>query len=144
MADTIKWNDDFATGIATIDKQHQTFFAIYNEFVTTIEHEDLFKVISSRKSMKIIHTVMRLRQYGLFHFNAEESLMLRANYPRLLKHVKEHNTYLRAIMDIEDRLMSGEMKAAVDLKLYVRSWMSKHILDVDQDYAGYIRQAGLA
>src|SRR5664279_2043056 len=61
------WNDDFETGIATVDEQHQTLVRLLNTVARNLALRS--------ESLSFGEIMRELTEYTVYHFAAEESLM---------------------------------------------------------------------
>ncbi|NLG87180.1 MAG: bacteriohemerythrin, partial [Firmicutes bacterium] len=101
----ISWKEEYRVGVALIDEQHKKLFEIANRAYELLKDE-----WRTDKYDNIVAILEELRDYALFHFNAEEQLMKEIGYRRFLSHKVQHD-------DFKEEL------AAVDL----------HKLDTDQE-----------
>ncbi|KJZ96128.1 hypothetical protein ClosIBUN13A_CONTIG169g02595, partial [Clostridium sp. IBUN13A] len=80
--------DEFKTGIDFIDEQHARLFEIANEAYTLLKND-----FTIDKYDKVIDLVDELRDYTVFHFNAEEEYMDSINYKRRFTQKIEHDAF---------------------------------------------------
>ena len=76
----INWKPEYSVGIENIDNQHKKMFEILNVLRQAAEARDDVEAD--------FYTVRLLRYYAEYHFNSEEQLMAKYNYPGLDKHKK--------------------------------------------------------
>ncbi|WP_455233220.1 hemerythrin domain-containing protein [Geopseudomonas aromaticivorans] len=81
---TIRWSDDFATGIDIVDEQHKRIFDYLIEIDTAI---------TTRSADKVEEVAKALIDYAVSHNTFEESLMEKAGYPMLDAHHKVHEVF---------------------------------------------------
>ncbi|MGA1263205.1 MAG: hemerythrin domain-containing protein [Prochlorothrix sp.] len=67
------WSQDYWTGHADIDRQHQTLFALINTL-----HEAMME---GQGDQVVYQTLQELANYTIDHFATEEALMLAQAYP---------------------------------------------------------------
>ena len=76
------WNDSYSVKVAMCDQQHKKLFDIINRLADAMrlgKGDDVFS-----------KTVGELLQYTRTHFQQEEALMRKANYPELASHQGAH------------------------------------------------------
>ncbi|MEI7607474.1 MAG: hemerythrin family protein [Rhodospirillaceae bacterium] len=66
------------------------------------------------------------------HFEREEGLMKRYDYPLTRQHVKEHVVLLRTIETFEIGLRDGSTTITRETAAYLKDWLTKHIGNADK------------
>ncbi|TDR81508.1 bacteriohemerythrin [Paludibacterium purpuratum] len=129
------WSNEFATGIQTIDLQHQALFSTINALHDCYEnggtHEQLQPIL------------LRLTHYILFHFRTEEGLMSQATLPPdwYAEHLAAHHEFTVKINDYADRLPQLTPAEVEDLLNYLVEWLKDHILVTDKSLASYLARS---
>jgi hemerythrin len=123
----MKWNAEFATGIHNIDQQHREIVDIITQYERISEDE------ASRHELQAL--ILRTRGFMEFHFSVEESLMRLLPYPDYDAHRAEHQRELRYIVDIERRMLRGDMHDSL-APLMCRCLFG-HIVAGDKRFAQY-------
>lgn len=71
----IVWNKDLSVNVAEIDEQHHNLVDLIN---------DLYEAMKKDQSTKILdNIIISLIDYSVVHFNTEESILKKFNYPDL-------------------------------------------------------------
>lgn len=132
MVNILDWSDDYATGIALIDKDHRKLFdavnALHESYVIHDEDAkfaDLFDVLSD---------------YVDSHFAREEELMRGLGYPDLDSHLIGHQELATTVHEYAKLYHSDP--GAISRKevlTFLGNWLSGHILGSDMAYVPYIR-----
>ena len=111
-----------------MDKLHMEFLEIYNSV-------DL----NSRESINA--KAMELLEHTKKHFNEEEKLMDRYDYPRSREHKDEHNKVLSELRFFIDK--SHSIFGMNILKSYyiekLPHWFDYHLASMDSDLAAHIK-----
>ena len=94
------WRDEFCTGHADIDGQHQQLFCLLDELYDAVCAGDGANVVEA--------VVTELVTYTRTHFYQEESLMREFNYPGIDEHLREHQWLLQRVDDKMAALRRGE------------------------------------
>ncbi len=127
MAKLIQWKDQYNTGCPEIDLHHQTLAEIVNELYQAFEHG-----LAESKSIEILK---KLEDYTKYHFQAEEELMAKYNYPELEAHKIEHLRLIKELKKIKEQILNNQDKlVSFRLMLTLKDWILDHILESDHKY----------
>lgn len=129
--DVFVWNERYMTGEAIVDSEHQELVRIIN---MVIEHQSTDKQID-----KIESVLQRLVQYAVIHFKHEEELMeSNACDARFIAiHQKVHNDFAAQVTKMREFPATGN--EVEYLLRFLSSWLTHHILGIDQAMARQIR-----
>jgi len=126
----LEWTARFSVGDDRIDQQHQTLFAYVNDF-----HDALAAGVEHALLLQIFDQVFA---YTQFHFDDEEALMARCNYPDLERHKKLHATLVETVVDLQQALRLEEPGSEQRAMGFLKNWLQAHVLGVDSKYASYL------
>jgi hemerythrin len=131
----IQWELTMSVGIEKIDKQHQYFVSLLNQLYEAIE----------KKSIKndLAKLIKQLDKYAHTHFETEEKILNKYNYPYLEEHIKEHNNLLTQLESFEAVFPKEPLKYAFDLADFLENWLVEHLEIQDGKYAKYFRENGI-
>ena len=126
------WKDEYLTGNAQIDREHQTLFEMFNalhvELHTTARHDVL-------KSMLI-----DINSHTVEHFQNEEALMQSHDYPGYDRHKHVHDNLLKKVSKL---IMQFERQADFipndHLTEFLHEWLAHHIRGEDRNMIYYFR-----
>lgn len=130
-----EWNQSFSTGIASIDEQHQRLMAMIAE-LDQAEGQ-------GTGGLLISYVLQELMRYVATHFEDEELLMMRHDFPGLASHRQEHDFYVERLKHIQENYRDGDLLTRQTLD-FLKDWISCHIKGTDQIYAAFIRERGAA
>lgn len=120
--------EEYKTGIDFIDEQHTQLFNIGNRLVTLIKND--FKL---DKYDEILEIIDELKEYTIFHFNAEEEYMASINFKGLEHQKQEHSAFIKKFDDIDLNSMDDNQdKYMLDLLNFINDWLINHILKKDK------------
>lgn len=120
--------DEFKTGIDFIDEQHARLFEIANEAYTLLKND-----FTIDKYDKVIDLVDELKDYTVFHFNAEEEYMDSINYKRRLTQKIEHDAFIKKINEVDYKTIDSDPdKYILELLELLNQWLTGHILHNDK------------
>lgn len=139
-----QWDSKYETNISEIDSQHKKLFRLINNIETVYDEN---KEHLSGKSKILVDAVSELEDYTLSHFLIEERVMELNQYPKLEAHKKQHDRFTDKILELKNRLTSGNLLSNDeelnqffgDLLKFLRAWLTNHILQEDMDYKPYIK-----
>lgn len=120
--------DEFKTGIDFIDEQHARLFEIANEAYTLLKND-----FTIDKCDKVIDLVDELKDYTVFHFNAEEEYMDSINYKRRFTQKIEHDAFIKKINEVDYKTIDSDPdKYILELLELLNQWLTGHILHNDK------------
>lgn len=128
------WENSLLLGVKEIDDEHKVLIEKVNV---------LFDALGDPKksSLVILDTIDFLATYVVDHFNSEEKLQKKYQYPEFTEHHKIHEDFKNEILllkkDIEDNGLSVTKKLAINKKLM--SWLTHHIGVDDRKLADHIK-----
>ncbi|NTW85307.1 MAG: hemerythrin family protein [Holophagaceae bacterium] len=133
-----QWKDEYATGIAVIDAQHQRLFEAINRM------EEAFKVGTQEDEAK--ESLAFLARYTKEHFDTEEAFMRELAYPMLAFHQEEHAALVAKIQVLqrkvdEDLTIPAHMADfAAHMANFAADWLAHHINEADMGYVQFARE----
>ncbi len=132
----IDWTADLSVGISEIDDQHQKLIGIINQ---------LHDAMRSGKGNEALEQVFAsLVDYASIHFNTEERLMQEHDYPEFFAHRREHDALVQRVVDLRDKLKSGQVMISMETMTFLKEWLANHIKGTDKKYSPFLRQRGVA
>jgi hemerythrin len=130
----IEWSDTLSVGIQEIDDQHRFLVDLLNK---------LHRAIHQRQGTAATETIlMELVDYTKIHFAVEESLMRILGYPAYDEHKQQHDHLIDEIHELQDKLASGKASVTFELLHFLRTWLTKHIMEEDQHYSPFFLSRG--
>lgn len=131
-----EWNTSYATGIGSIDAQHQTLFQIGNKL-----HEAM---IEGQGKTVVGPILDRLLRYTAGHFAHEERLMRLHDYPELAAHKAQHDALTRQVLEFQAKFQSGQATMTVQLLHFLKNWLVDHIQGSDRKYTPFLAKKAVA
>jgi|SRR5581483_7423989 len=131
-----QWKASYATGINSIDAQHQTLFQIAGK---------LHEAMVAGKGRAVLGPILdRLVQYTAGHFAHEERLMRLCDYPQLAEHKAQHDALTKQVLDFQAKFQAGQATITVQLLHFLKNWLEQHIMGTDQKYAPCLANKAVA
>ena len=128
----VKWDGSFATGIHMIDEQHKSLFEIVNNL------QEKMHTRASRASL--LTTLDSMKQYARFHFETEERLMEKYEYPGTEYHKLEHKEFSLKTEELFWEVNEKDIPALfVESLTYLLNWIVKHVAGSDRKYAPFLK-----
>jgi hemerythrin len=128
----ISWNPKYSVRIESIDAQHRELFAIMNRIADLHESgsKDLLPVLEN------------LVQYVMEHFQDEKMIMMKASYPSVIDHSKEHDQFADTVQGFLADYRAADDRLTNKMLIYIRDWLLSHTQQVDMEYADFLARAG--
>ena len=116
----LNWDDSMLVGNETIDDTHREFVAL----ATTL--------IRCSETTAMLH-LTEIEAHILSHFENEQSMMERTNFPATDCHVDEHNEVIKAVQQVRELYSKKEIGLS-DVKRLAQAlidWFPGHIVYMD-------------
>lgn len=128
------WKDEYTTGNAVIDEQHQRLFELGRQV-----HDLLKQKRGDDKYDDLMALIKDLLDYTVYHFDFEEGMLEGAEYPNLDLHHQEHRKFVEKLDALATQdLDTFQNKVAFEMLGFLANWIEQHILDTDFKYKGYV------
>ena len=132
----VNWDRSMSVGVVKIDLQHQRLLAMFNTLSRAMTE--------GRGRDELGELLHGLAGYALTHFATEEQLMLEIRYPALPQHRARHQEFKSRILEFSERLKGGDVLLTSAVLLYLRGWITGHILEEDARCKPYYEQGGFS
>ncbi|NJK98690.1 MAG: hemerythrin family protein [Bacteroidales bacterium] len=121
----ILWRSAFSVENRLIDSQHQKLVDIINR---------LYDGISQRSTeLKMQEIFNELISYTRYHFEAEESLMLKHGYAGMAQHKKAHTEFVNKVKELKLNTLLSDEKVKMEVFKFLKNWLTDHILNTDKN-----------
>jgi hemerythrin len=128
----VEWDDRYSVGIPFIDDQHKELIHLTNELFQGCLKGDETARSYFRKTIKGVV------DYVGKHFSAEEKMLENVNYPELAEHKKQHEEFVKKVLEDVKSFQDGRKFDPNVLVRYLKDWILSHIAMSDRSYAEYI------
>lgn len=127
------WRDEYATGVALIDAQHQRLLGLVDE-LEAIERDDP----TVEKLRAALDEVVAFTQV---HFTMEEDLMVRVEYPESdqIEMIKQHRDFTGYIRIRVIEFREAPTEDVMPLRTFIAGWLVTHEFGLDNKLAAFIR-----
>jgi len=125
------WRDEYLTGDARIDQEHQILFAMVN---------DLHGAIQTAASQTRLQALMQaMADHTAEHFQHEEALMQAYQYPGYGRHKQVHDNLLGKVSRLLAQFDQQEPVLSDNLTEFLTEWLAHHIRGEDQNMIAFFR-----
>lgn len=138
MKKFLEWQHDWSLGIEIIDRQHRQLAVMFNK-IAELYLNNGGQTDSEQRSNQLHEQLNIFFDKVCEHFNDEEDLMLKANYPGHTEHAREHlmlraelKQYIRHIEEGLDHINIGTLNSLKD-------WFISHIISSDKEFADFLQ-----
>jgi len=130
-SELIAWSNKLACGVKIIDDQHKGLVDLINEMYNHasgngLQEHDYFN--------RVIKEVVN---YVKVHFSTEEKIMSATKFPGFADHKKEHETFIRTVVDNIHDYEAGKRHTLSTFARFLRDWVLSHIAMIDKQYFEY-------
>ncbi len=120
----IEWKDEYKTGIASVDYEHESMIRLLNELYACMKEKE--------SKSAVLDFLGEVHARISAHFALEEKIMRERDYDQYAEHKADHEHLLDEIRDIMERY---ERSADVDydeaLSRELQAWFSDHFKSKD-------------
>ena len=125
----MEWLPGFELGIKEFDEHHKHLVYLLNmtyDGITCGAHRDELGAVLDE-----------LIDYATYHFTTEEHWMNVHEYFDLPQHCKEHETFCKRIIEIQNDFHNGINNLNLEVLQFLTAWLSDHILKTDAEYGQF-------
>lgn len=129
----MKWTESLSVGNELIDSQHK-------ELINKVN--DVLEACNQKKGKEKIEEMMKfLKDYTVKHFNDEEALMKKYQYPSYEEHKKIHEDFIRKVEGLDEKIKKEGINLSIIMLVNktLVDWLINHISKVDKKVGEYIK-----
>lgn len=130
----IDWDPKFSVSVTRFDDDHRQLLSTINELHSAM--------LDGKGSSALGLIFERLNWYITAHFNREEILMQRYNYPGFGAHKAEHDQFTARVFALSGDYKSGSTAISSEVVELLQRWLAEHILRSDTEYVPFLRSVG--
>jgi hemerythrin len=129
----LTWTKEYSVGVKELDDHHRQLFSLLNNNLKSV-------IENNGDSKTIVTDLKKLEEYAVTHFQAEENLFLKINYPDATAHIHEHQEFRKELRKLDALANGTDDLARLKLLLFLSTWFTKHIMTVDKKYIPYLTE----
>ncbi len=130
MEQLLAWSDKFSVGCEQIDKQHKVLVDLVNKLYDAFVHAKANQVITE--------ILNEMAKYTVYHFSTEEDLFEKYGYSDKENHKNEHELFVKKVKEFIEKVENGEFTVSYEVMIFLKDWLSNHILKTDMKYTEVI------
>jgi hemerythrin len=130
------WTDSMSVGVKALDEDHQKLITIINQ---------LHYGIQAGQTKQALGMVLdQLIRYTRTHFQREEEMFARTNYPKTAEHKAEHVKLIATAADLQKRFQEGASSMlSLETMGFLKQWLTHHIQESDKSYRAHLNAKGI-
>lgn len=119
------WTYKYLLNIEEIDKQHRTFFELWDKECPLTDNKNL---------EILLKIVEKLEDYIKIHFLYEENLLEKLKYDELENHKAEHNFFVQKVDEMKQEIKYSNPLTFKKIADFMKKWFLSHIIVSDKKY----------
>lgn len=130
------WREEYKIGVKQVDKQHQELFKRLGNFIKTVRSDKEKEI----KKEEVEKTLEFMGDYVVTHFDSEEALQKKYNYPEYEEHHEIHEKFKREVADFQKEYKNNDYNEDFVMEFSGRllTWLINHVAATDQEIGDYI------
>jgi len=129
------WNSSLSVKVQLFDDQHIKLVAMVN---------DLYDAMKEGNGNEVLGKILQgLIGYTSSHFSDENRLMVANAYPDAAAHKAEHKRFVKQVLEIQQQYSSGQAVQTLEVLLFLKEWLMKHIQGDDRKYGAFLNSRGV-
>ncbi|MCW8834399.1 MAG: bacteriohemerythrin [Colwellia sp.] len=132
----IEWTAELSVGIASIDEQHKKLVNMINA---------LNDAMLLGESNELLGTIFSgLATYTQKHFAYEENMFAEYGYADSEEHKRQHNELIAQVVELKEKFIENPQGTiSADLMLFLKRWLTNHIMRTDKEYTEFLLSKGV-
>lgn len=129
----MEWDDKYLIGVKDIDEQHKKIVKVICAFKNSFSDSSVDNVNEMGK------IIVFLVKYANYHFQAEEALMERIDYPDLEHHKQVHSELTDELKEVLMKLKTKQSYTPIEFYYFLMKWLTDHIEEDDNKIGEYYK-----
>lgn len=126
------WTHTYNIGNELVDNQHKKLMHLINT---------LYDIQSGQKEDSQVQKVFQeLVDYTVYHFQSEEELFQKHNYPEYQHHKQIHEQLVQEVAQYASAYEGGDAALKEKLMLFLTDWLKDHILGEDKKFGRFLQE----
>lgn len=128
----ILWRKEMSVENDLIDQDHRYLLCLFNSIELILSDKGLHD--------QLPFYFDQLLEYSKFHFDREEKIQLKSNYPGHYKHKQKHIQITQRLEEVNEALKNNEAGVDNSLLELVREWIVDHLIKTDKEMSSHLKQ----
>ncbi|OOM82081.1 bacteriohemerythrin [Clostridium puniceum] len=132
----LNWDWTLDIGIDSIDNQHKELFNRLDQLFTSIK--------DGKGNDEVIKTLDFLEEYVIEHFNEEEEIQNKINYPLFNIQHMQHEEFKSELKEFRRvfETQGASTLLALNIQQKLVDWFKNHIMNLDKDLGDFLIENG--
>lgn len=128
----LKWNDNLSIGVERIDNQHKELFVRINLLLESMKNQ--------RGQDEILNTLNFLEDYVIKHFDEEEVIQKKTNYPGYEVQHAQHEDFKNGLLNLRKTIETDGIKSSsiIIIQQKICDWWLNHINKLDMELGVFL------
>lgn len=131
---SLVWKDSMSVGIAQMDADHRRIADLFGRLHDALTLEDMNTAC---------RLVGELVSEARGHFEREDAMLRRFDYPRLSTHLHEHDVAVGRLRRLQDVVRKRAGEAALQMLEDLSAFFLNRLFVIDMDYKWFLRDRGI-
>lgn len=133
------WKEEYKIGVELVDEQHKELFKRLGDFIQTVRSDKE----KAEKKDEVEKTLNFMGEYVVTHFDAEEALQKKFDYPDFENHHQIHEDFKAEVAEFQEKYQQNEYDEDFVMEFSGRllTWLINHVASTDQDIGEHINSA---
>lgn len=130
----LEWDNNLNTGIHEIDKQHKELFKCLNQLLVSMK--------DGQGESEVIKTLNFLEDYVYKHFEDEENIQKKYNYPKYTEQHNQHEQFKKELKKLRETFQKQGTSTllALNAQKNIVTWCKNHIMILDKELGEYLNK----
>lgn len=125
------WSDEYCLCMEKVDDQHRHLFELVNKL-----HDSVINALEQNAMGEILDELI---DYTVYHFETEEEMFRKHNYPKLESHKEEHDKLIKEVLELQEKFYKHEVTITYDVLNFLCSWVKDHTTETDMEYVEFLK-----
>ncbi len=132
------WKEKYCIGVESVDKQHEELFKRFNSFLQLVRSDKKME----DKINEIEKTLNFMGEYVVTHFDSEEAVQQKYNYPEYERHHQIHEDFKNDIAEFASKFEKDKYNEDLIMEFSGRllTWLINHVTGEDQKISKHINR----
>lgn len=129
------WDSSLDVGVEPMNQQHKILIGMMDALYVQNTNQT--------PKLQLIDSIDKLFGFVVKHFTEEEYFMASIGFPNLDAHKRLHQNLLRDLQTLgDDFKKSSDQKLSTEFTIFLKFWLSTHIMGIDTKYGVFAKQTG--
>jgi hemerythrin len=130
----LEWDNNLNIGIQEIDEQHKELFKCLNQLLVSMK--------DGQGKSEVIKTLNFLEDYVYKHFEDEENIQKKYNYPKYNEQHNQHEQFKEELKKLRESFQKQGTSTilALNVQKNIVTWCKNHIMILDKELGDYLNK----